>query len=66
MEGVIIMKSLNDNEKKTDKETCVSWFASGLFCALLVAVFNIVLPSKIAFIWSMLAAMVICVLVVIW
>ena len=66
MEGVIIMKSLNDNEKKTDKETCVSWFASGLFCALLVVAFNIVLPFEVAFLWSMLTAMVFCILVVIW
>ena len=58
------MKSLNDNEKKTDKDTCVSWFASGLFCALLVVAFNIALPFEVAFLWSMLTAMVIYVLVV--
>ena len=68
MEGVIIMKSLNDNEKKTDseKENCISWFIVGLFCALYLAVLNIILPFKIAFILSMLTAMVICILVVIW
>ena len=60
------MKSLNDNEKKTDKENCISWFVFGLFCALYVAVLNIVLPFKAAFIWSMLTVMVICILVEIW
>ena len=66
MEDIVNMKSLNDNEKKTDKDTCVSWFASGLFCALLVVAFNIVLPFEVAFLWSVLTAMVFCILVVIW
>lgn len=62
------MKSLNDNEKKTDskKENCISWFVVGIFCALYVAVLNIVLPFKAAFILSMLTVMVICILVEIW
>ena len=49
------MKSLNDNEKKTDKENCVSWFASGLFCALLVVAFNIVLPFEVAVTFNILS-----------
>ena len=60
------MKSLNDNEKKTDTETCVSWFVSGLFCALLVVAFNIVFPFEVAFLWSEMTVMVFCILVAIW
>ena len=60
------MKSLNYNKKKTDKENCISWFVFGILCTLLVVAFNIVAPFKVAFIWSMLTVMVICILVEIW
>ena len=54
MEGVIIMKSLNGYEEKTDKENCVSWFTIGLFYALFVVAINIILPFDVAFLWSVL------------
>lgn len=60
------MKSLNDNEKKTDKENCVSWLIIGIFCALFVVAINIILPFDAAFLWSAFFVTVGYMLITIW
>lgn len=58
MEGVIIMKSLNDNEEKIDTQTYITLLGAGLFYLIFIAVINTVLPFKIAFICNIATVIV--------
>ena len=64
MEGIVNMKLLNGSEKKVAMETYICGFIIGFFYALVMAVFTIILPIKVAFVFDIVTTMIGFVLVV--
>ena len=64
MEGIENMKLLNGSEKKVAMETYIYGFIIGFFYALVMAVFTIILPIKVAFVFDIVTTMIGFVLVV--
>ena len=58
------MKLLNGSEKKVAMETYICGFIIGFFYALVMAVFTIILPIKVAFVFDIVTTMIGFVLVV--
>ena len=64
LEGIENMKLLNGSEKKVAMETYIYGFIIGFFYALVMAVFTIILPIKVAFVFDIVTTMIGFVLVV--
>lgn len=64
LEGIENMKLLNGSEKKVAMETYIYGFVFGFFYALVMAVFTIILPIKVAFVFDIVTTMIGFVLVV--
>ena len=64
LEGIVNMKLLNGSEKKVAMETYIYGFIIGFFYALVMAVFTIILPIKVAFVFDIVTTMIGFVLVV--
>ena len=64
LEEIINMKLLNGSEKKVAMETYIYGFIIGFFYALVMAVFTIILPIKVAFVFDIVTTMIGFVLVV--
>lgn len=64
LEGIENMKLLNGSEKKVAMETYIYGFVFGFFYALVIAVFTIILPIKVAFVFDIVTTMIGFVLVV--
>ena len=58
------MKLLNGSEKKVAMETYICGFIIGFFYALVMAVFTIILPIKVAFVFDIVTTLIGFVLVV--
>ena len=58
------MKLLNGSENKVAMETYIYGFIIGFFYALVMAVFTIILPIKVAFVFDIVTTMIGFVLVV--
>ena len=58
------MKLLNGSEKKVAMETYIYGFVFGFFYALVMAVFTIILPIKVAFVFDIVTTMIGFVLVI--
>ena len=64
LEGIENMKLLNGSEKKVAMETYIYGFVFGFFYALVMAVFTIILPIKVAFVFDIVTTVIGFVLVV--
>ena len=64
MEGIANMKLLNGSETKVAMETYICGFIIGFFYALVMAVFTIILPIKVAFVFDIVTTLIGFVLVV--
>ena len=64
LEGIVNMKLLNGSEKKVAMQTYIYGFIIGFFYALVMAVFTIILPIKVAFVFDIVTTMIGFVLVV--
>ena len=64
MEEIENMKLLNGSEKKVAMETYICGFIIGFFYALVMAVFTIILPIKVAFVFDIVTTLIGFILVV--
>ena len=64
MEGIVNMKLLNGSENKVAMETYIYGFIIGFFYALVMAVFTIILPIKVAFVFDIVTTLIGFILVV--
>ena len=58
LEGIENMKLLNGSEKKVAMETYIYGFIIGFFYALVMAVFTIILPIKVAFVFDIVTTVI--------
>lgn len=58
LEGIVNMKLLNGSEKKVAMETYIYGFIIGFFYALVMAVFTIILPIKVAFVFDLVTTLI--------